>query len=120
MNKLVRTLDALIVVSAAVIVVGCTPEEEPDIVNNTPTNPVSSVKRLSKVTWVYDEGEYSNNQTFTQVINYTWKGDLITNIDAYDEGELVVFAILIKGFGHLLHLVVSHADDAVANGGGAY
>lgn len=88
MNKLVKTLAALMIVSAAVIAVGCTPEEEPDIVNDTPTNPVSSVKRLSKVTWVYDEGEYSNNQTFTQVTNYTWNGDLISNIDCYDEGEL--------------------------------
>ena len=93
MNKLVKTLAALMIVSAAVITVGCTPENEtdnePDNGFVIPNNPVSSVKRLSKVTWVYDEGEYSNNQTFTQVINYTWKGDLITNIDAYDEGELV-------------------------------
>ena len=35
----------------------------------------------------------------------------------HELGELIIFTVLLEGVGHLFHLVVGHADDAVADGG---
>lgn len=53
--------------------------------NNTATgNNSTSGKRLSKVTWIFDEG---GTQTFTDETIFTWEGSDLKRVESWDEGE---------------------------------
>ena len=86
MNKSKKAVAVLMLALAVVFAAGCTPDEQTD--NGGNNTPVNQGKRLSKVTWVYDEGEYSSQETYTEVHKLTWSGNQLTNLDYYEDGVL--------------------------------
>lgn len=90
MNKKSKTLKALVALMLAVSVffaTGCKKEDD-DNSNGSSDVPEIQAKRMSKMTWIFDEGIYSSQQTFTIVNKLTWSGNQLTNLDYYDGGEL--------------------------------
>ena len=103
MNKSKKVIAALMLALAVVVAAGCTPDEQTD--NGGNNTPVNQGKRLSKVTWVYDEGEYSNYETFTEVTRFTWSGDKISSIDCYEDGDLNYYINFTYNDGKLTEVV---------------
>ena len=87
MNRTLKAIAAIMLMM--VFAVGCKKSDDDlDNSGNTGNNIEQDAKRLSKVTWIFDEGPYSSHETFTIVNKLTWSGNRLTNLDYYDGGEL--------------------------------
>lgn len=87
MNRHSKTLIATMILVVTLLAVGCKKETNNGLEAGS-NPPVNNAKHLSKVTWIFDEGIYSSLDTFTVVNKLTWSGNLLTNLDYYEEGEL--------------------------------
>lgn len=66
--------------------------------NNASDNNSSGGKKLSKVTWIYDEG---GAQTFSEETIFTWDGANLKRVELWDEGERDYYADFTYSNGRL-------------------